>query len=174
MTLAAAPVVEVATFGLSAGAVFGLLALGLVLIYRTTGVMNFAHWAVGLLAVVTYVFLTGLGLPPLVAVVPSMALGVGGGVLAYRLVFRRISGTAQIIVILISIGIAQFFSSLAAFVLGFEQFTRLEPWLPVRDWRVLGVNVRSSTPTTTNGCASWLDVPMSTMPCVTTTSEPTW
>lgn len=140
----AAPVTEVTIFGLSSGAVFALLALGLVLIYRTTGVMNFAHWAVGLLAVVTYVLLTGLGLPPAVAVVPSMALGVGGGVLAYRLVFRRISGTAQIIVILISIGIAQFFSSLAAFVLGFEQFTRLKPWLPVADWYVGGVAVRSN------------------------------
>jgi hypothetical protein len=40
--------------------------------------------------------------------------------------------------------------------------------------RSIGVNVRSSTPTTTNGWASWLEVPMSTMPCVTTTSEPTW
>ena len=49
-TLAAQPVVQVATFGLSTGAVFGLLALGLVLIYRTTGIMNFAHWAIGLLS----------------------------------------------------------------------------------------------------------------------------
>lgn len=140
----AAPVTEVTVFGLSSGAVFALLALGLVLIYRTTGVMNFAHWAVGLLALVTYVFLTGLGLPPGFAVVPSMIVGIAGGVFAYRLVFRRIAGTAQIIVILISIGIAQFFSSLAAFVLGFEQFTRLQPWLPVADWFIGGVAIRSN------------------------------
>ena len=63
MTLAINPI-EVASFGISAGAVFGLLALGLVLIYRTTGVMNFGHWAIGLVAVVSYALLTGEGMLP--------------------------------------------------------------------------------------------------------------
>src|SRR5258708_20923572 len=34
--------------GLSLGAVFSLAALGMVLIYRTTGVLNFAHGAMGM------------------------------------------------------------------------------------------------------------------------------
>src|SRR5258708_16901702 len=34
--------------GLSLGAVFSLAALGIVLIYRTTGVLNFAHGAMGM------------------------------------------------------------------------------------------------------------------------------
>ncbi|MCA1727477.1 MAG: hypothetical protein LC722_07455 [Actinobacteria bacterium] len=38
--MSSAPFVEVTVFGVSAGAVFGLLALGLVLIYRTTGVIT--------------------------------------------------------------------------------------------------------------------------------------
>jgi branched-chain amino acid transport system permease protein len=140
----AAPVIPVTVFGLSSGAVFALLALGLVLIYRTTGVMNFAHWAVGLLAITTYVFLTGLGLDPAIAAAPSLIPGIAAGVLSYRLVFKRIAGASQIIVILITIGLAQLFAAIAAFVLGFEQFTRLHPWLPVVDWQVAGVAVRSS------------------------------
>ena len=142
--ISAAPVTEVTVFGLSSGAVFALLALGLVLIYRTTGVMNFAHWAIGLIAVVGYVIGTGLGLPGQVAAPLALALAIGSGVLAYRLVFRRISGARQIIVILISIGIAQLYASLAQFALGFEQFTRLEPWLPAGDVHLGAVAIRAS------------------------------
>lgn len=144
MIVIAAPLTGLTISGLSSGAVFALLALGLVLIYRTTGTMNFAHWAIGLLAVVGYVVLTGLGLPGQVAAPLAILPAVAGGVGAYRVVFRRVSGASQIIIILITIGIAQFFSSLAAFALGFEEFTRLQPWLPTENWMVGGVSVRAS------------------------------
>jgi branched-chain amino acid transport system permease protein len=140
----AAPVTEVTIFGLSSGAVYALLALGLVLIYRTTGVMAFANWAIGLLSLVTYVVLAHVGVPPPVAAPLSMIASIVGGVLAYRLVLSRVSGSSHLIVILIVIGIAQLYSSIAAFALGFEQFTRLPPWLPVVDWHVGSVAIRSS------------------------------
>lgn len=138
------PLVEVTVFGLSSGAVFGLLALGLVLIYRTTGVLNFAHWAIGLLAVVAYIGLRAAGLPGIVAVVAAIALSVAGGVVAYRLVFRHVSRTNQVIVILIAVGVAQLYSSLAAFALGFEALSRLEPWLPVTDLHLGSAVVRTN------------------------------
>ena len=144
MTLAAAPVVEVATFGLSSGAVFGLLALGLVLIYRTTGVMNFAHWAVGLLGVVMYSLLTGLGVPPVLGFVMGLVVSIATGVLVYRLIFIRVPRGSHIVAILISLGVAQLLSSIAALINGFRDFTKLPTWLPVRDMQVFGVTVRSS------------------------------
>jgi len=52
------------------------------------------------------------------------------GILAYRLVFRKIPRANQVVTILITIGVAQLYASLAAMVLGFKQFTRLPPWLP--------------------------------------------
>ena len=144
MTLAAAPVVEVATFGLSSGAVFGLLALGIVLIYRTTGIMNFAHWAIGLLGVIAYAVVIGVGVSPLIAFVVGMVVSTASGVGAYRYIFKRIPRSNQIGVILITLGVAQLFAALAALILGFRDFTKLEPWLPVRDMQLLGVTVRSS------------------------------
>jgi branched-subunit amino acid ABC-type transport system permease component len=140
----AAPVTEFTISGLSFGAVFALLALGLVLIYRTTGVFNFAHWSIGLLALVSYIVLTNLGLAAPIAAALAIIPGVAAGVLAYRLVLKRVSGAAQVIVILITIGIAGFYASLAAFVLGFEQFTRIEPWLPTANWHIGATAVRSS------------------------------
>lgn len=144
MTLAAQPVVEVTIFGLSSGAVFALLALGLVLIYRTTGVLNFAHWAIGLVAVVTYAVLTGSGVPAEVAVALSFPASIAAGVLSYRLVFRRLARGNQVIVILIAVGFAQLYSSLAAFALGFEQFTRIPAWIPTRDVHLANVVVDST------------------------------
>src|SRR6184192_4055430 len=44
--------------GLSLGGIFSLAALGIVLIYRTTGVLNFAHGAMGMFS--TFVALMGL------------------------------------------------------------------------------------------------------------------
>jgi branched-chain amino acid transport system permease protein len=144
MTLAATPVVEVAAFGLSAGAVFGLLALGLVLIYRTTGIMNFAHWAIGLLSVIVYALLTGLGVPTLLAFALALPVSSIAGVLAYRFIFRKVSRSNQIIVILITLGVAQLYSSIAAMVLGFREFTELPGWLPTADMKLFGVTVRST------------------------------
>ena len=139
-----APVVEVTVFGLSAGAVFGLLALGLVLIYRTTGVLNFAHWAMGLLSIVAYALLTRTGMPTPVAALLSMSVSIAAGVGAYRLVFRRLGRGNPIIVILISIGIAGLLSALSQMLLGFETFTQIPPWLPVRDLTLGGVRVSST------------------------------
>lgn len=144
MTLAAQPLLEGSIFGLSAGAVFALLALGLVLIYRTTGVMNFAHWAIGLIGLVGYALMTGRGMVPQAAVVLSIAFSVVAGVLAYRWVFKRVSRGNQIVVILIAVALAQFYSSIAALILGFEQFTRLPAWLPTDQVTVFDANVRAS------------------------------
>jgi branched-chain amino acid transport system permease protein len=149
----AAPVAEVTTFGLSSGAVFGLLALGLVLIYRTTGVMNFAHWAIGLMGMVTYAaIIAKLNVPPLAAVPVSIAVSILFGVLAYRVIFKRVARSNQIIVILIAVALAQFYSSAAALILGFENFTQLEPWLPTFKVR-LGNAVLNSTQLFTAGLA---------------------
>jgi len=65
-------------------------------------------------------------------------------VLAYRLVFKRLGRGRQVIVILIAIGLAQFYSSVAQFALGFEQFTRLQPWLPAGDVHLGQVAIRAS------------------------------
>jgi branched-chain amino acid transport system permease protein len=65
-----------AKLGLSAGALDALLAFGIVLIYRTTGVLNFAQAATG--AVATYAaFSVSQGRPLWLAVLAG--LGMGGG-----------------------------------------------------------------------------------------------
>jgi branched-chain amino acid transport system permease protein len=134
---AALPVVEVASFGVARGAVFALLALGLVLIYRTTGVTNFAHWAIGLAGLVVYVLLTAkLHAAPAAAAAAGVIACALLGALTYRLVFRHVRRGNQIVVILIALGVAQLFAAVSAMGLGFEATTLVKPWLPVSRIRV--------------------------------------
>jgi branched-chain amino acid transport system permease protein len=129
--IATLPYLEVTVAGLAAGAVFGLLALGLVLIYRTTGVLNFGHWAVGLMGITIYELITSGGLVPVGVAVPvAIATSMLTGVLAYRFIFRWVPRTSQIIVILITFGVAQLFSSLAQLALGFKNLVTMPGWLP--------------------------------------------
>ena len=75
------------------GAVFGcgvgLLALGLVLIYRTTRVINFSYGAMGSFAAEVGVFaFQSLGVPWLLSIVLAIATGIGCGVVVERMMRR--------------------------------------------------------------------------------------
>ena len=91
------PYLEVTVAGLSQGAVLGLLALGLVLIYRTTGVMNFGHWAIGLMGLTLYALLADHVMPVGPAVIVGLVGAVVAGILSYRFVFRRVPRANQIV-----------------------------------------------------------------------------
>ena len=139
-----APVLEVTVFGLSTGAVYGLLALGLVLVYRTTGVLNFAHWAIGLLAILVYMALVVAGVPTPIAVVIAIPASVVSGIVAYRFAFRRIARSRQIIVILLAIAVAQLYAAIVQFAFGFEALQRVPPWLPTEPVSIGNASIRAN------------------------------
>lgn len=143
--IAAQPVIEVASFGLAKGAVYALLALGLVLIYRTTGVTNFAHWGIGLTGLVVYFLLTSKGgMPTPAAAVIAVAACAALGGLVYRFIFRYVKRTNQLVLILIALGVAQLFAASAAMGLGFASTTILDPWLPVSNFNVGTAQLQST------------------------------
>ena len=142
--IATQPYFEVTVAGLAQGAVFGLLALGLVLIYRTTGVLNFGHWAIGLMGITVYIGLTSAHTPVLFAVLITMAVCAAIGVLAYRFVFRHVPRSSQIIVILIAFGVAQLLSALAEMALGFKAQVTMPGWLPAFTFHFGGATLKSS------------------------------
>jgi branched-subunit amino acid ABC-type transport system permease component len=108
--------------GLGNGAVFGALAMALVVTYRSSGVVNFATGAIALYSAYTYVFLRKgellvpipglpkaiglggpLGLVPAAAI--SLALGAGFGVVLYGLVFRPLRSAPPVAKAVASIGV---------------------------------------------------------------------
>jgi branched-chain amino acid transport system permease protein len=78
-------VLQAVILGIGAGALDALLAMGIVLVYRTTGVLNFAQSATGMFA--TYVmYSVAMGRPVWVALLVGIAMGAAVGVLTYRAV----------------------------------------------------------------------------------------
>jgi branched-subunit amino acid ABC-type transport system permease component len=96
--------VQYAVFGLAVGAVFALLAAGIVLTYRASGVLNFAHASTGVAAAyVNFELLERCPWMPVgVALVLSMLFGAGLGVAAQRVVFAPVAASSQIVKLLVS------------------------------------------------------------------------
>ena len=94
--------------GVAQGSVTGLLALGLVLVYRTTRVVNFAYGAMGGLGGSIGVLLyLGPGVPWPICIVVSVAAGTLVGVITERVVIRRFSRSPRLVLTVATIGLAQ-------------------------------------------------------------------
>ncbi|MFB4308302.1 ATP-binding cassette domain-containing protein [Actinomadura sp. GTD37] len=89
-----------AIIGLGGGAVYGLLAQGIVAVYRSSGVLNFAQGAIAMAAAYLFVDLrTGLGIPAAASVAMVTVLAALFGVLFHFLVMtpmRRASALARV------------------------------------------------------------------------------
>lgn len=99
--------VQLTVYGMANGAVLALAALGFVLIYKATSVINFAQGE--LLLVGAYLFYTAfvlLRLPLVVAVVAGVVAAAVLGVAVERLVLRPLIGENPIAVIMVTIGLA--------------------------------------------------------------------
>ncbi len=92
--------------GVSLGAVYALLALGFVVIFRATEVVNFAHPALLMVgAYFTARFRTVDDLPFAVAVLLGIGLSVALAVLIQWLLVQRMSGRSVIAVSIMTIGV---------------------------------------------------------------------
>ena len=100
--------------GLTQGAVYALVALGLTLIYGVLHIINFAHGAALMMALYGVYFLQrSLGLDPyvsLAALVPGM---FAAGYLGYRFVIGRASHGKDENILLVTLGISIVLENLA-------------------------------------------------------------
>jgi branched-chain amino acid transport system permease protein len=103
--------------GFALGALYGIIGVALVLIYRTTRVINFAAAALGAVPAITALLMvTNKGVSYLVAL-PVAAVGgflIGG--MTDVLVMRRFARAPRLIVTVVTIGVAQSYSALGFFI----------------------------------------------------------
>ncbi|TMQ10249.1 MAG: branched-chain amino acid ABC transporter permease [Deltaproteobacteria bacterium] len=98
---------QLTVYGLANGAVLALAALGFVLIYKATNVINFAQGE--FLLVGAYAFYSGfvlLQLPALLAVALGVVVAVALGVTIERLVLRPLIGREPIAILMVTIGLS--------------------------------------------------------------------
>jgi branched-chain amino acid transport system permease protein len=109
---------EVLIGGLLAGVMYSLVALGFVLIYKASGVFNFAQGAMVFFAALTLVGFTELGAPFWLAVALALVAMVILAVLTERVVLRPLVNQPQITLFMATIGLSFFVEGVAQMTWG--------------------------------------------------------
>ncbi|MBI3370465.1 MAG: branched-chain amino acid ABC transporter permease [Betaproteobacteria bacterium] len=109
---------EVLFGGLLAGVMYSLVALGFVLIYKASGVFNFAQGAMVFFAALTFVSLTERGVNFWVALVATLAVMVVLGILTERVVLRPLVNQPPITLFMATIGLTFVLEGLSQMVWG--------------------------------------------------------
>ena len=99
---------EVVIGGLLAGVMYSLVALGFVLIFKASGVFNFAQGAMVLFAALTLVGLMEHGLPWWLALLVTIAVMIGLAITVEKVVLRKLVNQEPIILFMATIGLSYF------------------------------------------------------------------
>ena len=110
--------IEVLAGGLLAGVMYSLVALGFVLIYKASGVFNFAQGAMVFLAALTFVSLLEMGWNFWLALLVTLVVMVGVGVLTERIVLRPLVNQPPITLFMATIGLTFVLEGLSQMVWG--------------------------------------------------------
>ena len=99
--------------GLSSGAIYGLLALALVIIHRATGVVNFAQGELAMLTTFIAWQLVQEGVPYWVSFFATIAIAFVVGVALQRTVIRPLEGAPLLTIVIATLGLLLIFNGLA-------------------------------------------------------------
>ncbi|WP_247657872.1 branched-chain amino acid ABC transporter permease [Aquabacter sp. L1I39] len=98
-------ILELSVNGVFVGLMYALVAAGLVLIYKTSGIANLAQGALAMMgAYVIWAISAQMGAPMWLAIPLGLVVMFGAGILTERLALRRMIGQPVIMVIMLTIG----------------------------------------------------------------------
>jgi branched-chain amino acid transport system permease protein len=119
--------------GISQGCIYGLIALGFVLIYKATETVSFAQGELMMLgAFCGLAAMTFLGFPFWLAILSTIAAMAVFGVLLERIVIRPILGQPQFSIVMLTIGIGYVARGLITMIPGIGTETHALP-VPYKD-----------------------------------------
>lgn len=120
--------------GVAVGGVYALIALGFVLIYKATSIINFATGEFMMTgAFIFYSLMVYAGLPAIPAFLGVMACAAFLGFLVERLILRHMLGQPTISIVMVTIGLSSILMGLAEMVWGaeFRSFPAIFPRAPI-------------------------------------------
>ena len=133
---------QIVVSGIVVGSIYALAALGLVLVYKSSRVANFAHGqiiAAG--AFITFYLTVDLGVPIFFSFLASMAITFFLAMSVERIFLRRLIGEPIISVIMVTIGLASIIDGLIYLTkFGTENFS-FPPFLPQTPLTLGGVSI---------------------------------
>jgi len=131
---------EVLVGGLLAGVMYSMVAIGFVLIYKASGVFNFAQGAMVLFAALTFVSLVERGLPFGLSLAATALVMVAIGLAIERTVLRRLVNRPPIVLFMATLGLSFVLEGLAQTLWG-SQVHGLELGISDTPLQVRGVMV---------------------------------
>src|SRR3954468_9046734 len=131
--------------GLVAGVLYSLIALGFVLIFKASGVFNFAQGIMVVFAALTLVGLAERGVPAFVALAITIGIMFVLAIAIERVVLRPLVNQPDIILFMATIGLTYLLVGLGELIFGGEPKTMIADALGLpqgsREWDVLGGRV---------------------------------
>jgi branched-chain amino acid transport system permease protein len=133
--------VQLTLSGIANGAIFALVALGFVLIYKSSDVINFAQGELLMIgAYLTYMTVEQIGMWWPLGVVVAVALAAVAGVLIQQLVLRPLIGEPAISVIMVTIGLSSLLRAIIGAIWGVTPLPAPQ-FLPRDTVTVMGASV---------------------------------
>ncbi|MGB0588286.1 MAG: branched-chain amino acid ABC transporter permease [Myxococcota bacterium] len=123
--------IQLLTSGLALGAIYALIALGFVVIYRASQVFNFAHGELLAFGALMTVSLSNAGVPWLLAVLAAMVATGALGALIERVALRPLLGRPVFVTIMVTIFVGMILRSLLHMAWGTDPQGMPTPWDPM-------------------------------------------
>lgn len=110
---------QIVLSGLVFGCVYGLAALGLVLIYKTTSVVNFAQGEMATISTfVSFVILTTMGVPYFLALFLALLFAAILGVVIYQVFMKRLRFAPPLNQMVVTLGLFLILNGVAGLIWG--------------------------------------------------------
>ena len=106
------------TSGVMVGGIYALVALGWVLIYKCSGVLNLAMGEMTLIGAYVSLSFYSMGIPFLLALFFSLIIGMVLGILTERIFLDKLIGEPVLTVIMVTVGLSFFFKGTVELIWG--------------------------------------------------------
>lgn len=106
------------TTGIMVGSIYALVALGWVLIYKCSGVLNLAMGEMTLIGAYVSLSFYSMGIPFLPALLISLIIGMILGILTERIFLDKLIGEPVLTVIMVTVGLSFFFKGMLELIWG--------------------------------------------------------
>jgi branched-chain amino acid transport system permease protein len=111
--------IQVTVDGIAAGSIYGAVALALVLIYRTTGIVNFAQGEMAMFSTFIAWGMTEAGVSVGLAILFTIVLSFFGGMVIERVIIRPVEGSDPLVLVIVTLGLLILLNSGAGWIWGF-------------------------------------------------------
>ena len=135
--------------GISLGSVYAIIALGYTMVYGIAKMLNFAHGDVIMVgSYIVFIAVNQMGIPPVVAILLSMALCTVLGLAIERFAYKPLRGASSLAVLITAIGVSYLLQNLALLIWGSDpkNFTSVVD-IPALDLHLAGGKIVVSSET---------------------------